>query len=146
MSLNPITIRNLGPEDAHLLDRVREGVFEDQLDPARAWAFLATRVNEMVVALDRGEVVGFIAGTVVMHADRPTQFAISQVSVHPDLRCTGIGTRLLRRACELAADRGCESIIATIDAGNSGARAFFARYSEGVQSVRVSFSSFDIGS
>ena len=54
MSGNPITIRNLGPEDAFVLDRVRPGTFDNPPDPDKVWAFLATRVNELVVALDQG--------------------------------------------------------------------------------------------
>ncbi|NNE78992.1 MAG: hypothetical protein HKN18_01860 [Silicimonas sp.] len=72
MSGHPITIRNLGPEDAYILDRVRPGTFDNEVDPTRAYAFLATRVNELVVALDMGEVVGFASGTVLMHPDKPT--------------------------------------------------------------------------
>ena len=64
MSGNPITIRNLGPEDAFVLDRVRPGTFDNPPDPDKVWAFLATRVNELVVALDQGEVIGFAFGTV----------------------------------------------------------------------------------
>ena len=52
MSGNPISIRSLGPEDVHVLDRVRDGVFDNRIDPARVWAFLAARVNLMVVAID----------------------------------------------------------------------------------------------
>ena len=62
--MNPITIRNLGPEEAHVLDRVREGTFDHPIDPSWAYGFLATRVNEIVVALELGEVVGFASGTI----------------------------------------------------------------------------------
>src|SRR6056297_2777206 len=82
----PITIRNLGPEDVHILDRVRAGVFGNPVDPSRAFAFLATRVNEIVVALSGGEVIGFASGTVVMHPDRDPAFFVNQVSVHEGFR------------------------------------------------------------
>ena len=110
MSQNPITIRNLGPEEAHLLDRVRSGLFASDVDPSRAWAFLATRVNKLVVALDRGEVVGFAAGPTMMHPSRPTQFLISEISMHEDFEGSGVEKRLLERISELARDRGCEVI------------------------------------
>ena len=94
--MNPITIRNLGPEDADILERVREGTFDHAVDPARAWAFLATRVNDIVVALDRGDVIGFASGTVLMHPDKPTQFFVQEVGVHEDYRRQGIGWRCAR--------------------------------------------------
>ncbi|MDJ1017040.1 MAG: GNAT family N-acetyltransferase [Paracoccaceae bacterium] len=136
MSGNPITIRNLGPEDAHILDRVRPGTFDNPVDPARAWAFLATRVNELVVALERGEVVGFASGTVLMHPDKPTAFFINEVGVHEDVRRRGIATRLIERICDLARDRGCEGIWLATEAENAPARGLYraldARETKGI--------------
>lgn len=126
MSANPITIRNLGPEDAHILDRVRPGTFDNEIDPSRAWAFLATRINELVVALDRGEVIGFASGTVIMHPDRPTVFFLNKVGVHPEYRRRGIATRLMERIMDLARDRGCEGVWCAARADNAAARALHA--------------------
>lgn len=127
MSAKPITIRNLGPEDAHILDRVRPGTFNNEVDPARAWAFLATRVNELVVALEQGEVIGFASGTVLMHPDKPTQFFLNEVSVHEDYRRRGIATRLLERIMDLARDRGCEGIWCATEKGNEPARGLYRK-------------------
>ena len=115
MSGNPITIRNLGPEDAHVLDRVRPGTFDGDLDPSRAWAFLATRVNELVVALDQGEVVGFVYGTTLMRPDKPTEFFVNEISVHSDYE----------RITDLAIDRGCEGLWVMADAENGTARSVY---------------------
>ncbi|MDD9921280.1 MAG: GNAT family N-acetyltransferase [Boseongicola sp.] len=122
---NPITIRNLGPEDAHVLDRVREGTFDNPIDPTLAWGFLATRVNEIVVALDQGEVIGFVSGTVIMHPDKPTQFFVNELGVHEDYRRQGIATRLMRRIGELAGDRGCEALWLATEIDNDVARSFY---------------------
>ena len=110
MSDQPITIRNLGPEDAHILDRVADGVFDNPVDPARAYGFLATRVNEIVVALQGGVVVGFASGTVLMHPDKPLGFFVNEVGVDDAYRRQGIATRLVRRIIDLARERGCEEI------------------------------------
>ncbi len=126
MSANPITIRNLGPEDAHVLDRVRPGTFDNDIDPSRAWAFLATRVNELVVALDRGEVVGFASGTVIMHPDKPTAFFINEIGVHEEYRRQGIARRVMFRIMELARDRGCEGIWCATETDNAAARGLYA--------------------
>ena len=145
MSVNPITIRNLGPEDAHVLDHVRPGTFDNEIDPARAWAFLATRVNELVVALDRGEVVGFASGTVLMHPDKPTAFFVNEIGVHEDIRGQGIGNRLLKRISELALDRGCEEIWAATEAENIPARGLFRKMSADEQDGVVVYSWTDPG-
>ena len=118
-----INIRNLGPEEAHILDRVRPGLSETPLDPAQVWAYLATRINELVVALDAGEVVGFACGTAVMYPNAPTGFMVSSVVVHPDARRQGIGTRLLSRLMELAEDRGCAHIWARASDENTSFHA-----------------------
>ncbi len=122
--MNTITIRNLGPEDAHILERVRPGTFSS-LDLSRAWALLATRVNDLVVALDRGEVVGFVYGTMLMRPDKPSEFFVNEIGVHPDYRRQGIGKRLMRRLEELAEDRGCSGVWLMTEAENEGARAFY---------------------
>ena len=125
MSGNPITIRSLGPEDADVLDRVADGVFDECIDPARLWAFLATRVNDLVVALDRGTVVGFAYGTVLMRPDKPTEFVIRDVSVHKRYRRQAVARRLIERLRMNAADRGCEGVWVIAASDKSEAHAFY---------------------
>ena len=125
MSSIPITIRNLGPEDVAILDRVRPGTFDNPVDPTRAYAFLATRVNEIVVALSAGEVVGFATGTVLMHPDKAPQFFVNEVGVHEDVRRQGIGRRLMERLMDLARDRGCEGIWLATEKANAAARGLY---------------------
>ena len=122
---NPITIRSLGPEDAFVLDRVRGGVFDNCLDPARAWAFLATRVNVLVVALDGGEVIGFVYGTTMLRLDKPTAFYVDEISVHEDYRGQGVGRRLLTRISEEARERGCQSLWLATEEDNAAARGLY---------------------
>ena len=126
MHRNPITIRSLGPEDADVLNKVRSGVFDNPIDPARLWSFLATRVNDMVVALDRGEVIGFAFGTVLMRPDKPTEFFVNEIGVHEAYQRQGIATRLLGQLKRNAIDRGCEGLWVLTDGDNEGARAFYA--------------------
>ncbi|MEO0918170.1 MAG: GNAT family N-acetyltransferase [Pseudomonadota bacterium] len=125
MSANPITIRSLGPEDAEVLDRVRDGVFDATIDPAALWAFLATRVNELVVALDRGEVIGFAYGTVLMRPDKPKEFLVNRIGVHAEYRKQGIGRRLMDRLQLSAVDRGCEAVWVLVDDRHPEARGFY---------------------
>ncbi len=108
-----------------MLDRVAPGVFDGQVDPARVWAFLATRVNEIVVALDRGDVVGFAFGTVQMRPDKPTEFFVNEIGVHPDYRRQRVASRLLDRLRELATDRGCEGFWVLTDKANAAALGLY---------------------
>lgn len=125
MSGNPITIRCLGPEDDFVLDRVKGGVFDHPIDPARLWAFLATRVNVLVVALDGAEVIGFVYGTTMLRVDKPTAFYVDEISVHEDYRRQGIATRLLRRIESEARERGCQSLWLATEGDNVAARGLY---------------------
>ncbi len=125
MSGNPITIRVLGPEDAFVLDRVKEGVFDNPIDPSRAWSFLATRVNVLAVALDGADVIGYAYGTTMLRVDKPTAFYVDEISVHPDYRKQGIGKKLLRRIEAEARDRGCESLWLATEGDNAEARGLY---------------------
>lgn len=122
---NPITIRSLGPEDAFVLDRVRDDLFDNAIEPSRAWAFLATRVNVLVVALDAGEVIGFVYGTTMLRVDKPTSFYVDEIAVHDDYRRKGIGKRLLQRISEEARERGCESLWLGTEGDNAPARGLY---------------------
>lgn len=123
----PITIRHLGPDDVTVLDRVRAGVFDNPVDPALAYRFLVTGVNEIVVALIGGEVVGFVSGTALMHPDKPTGFFINEVSVHTDVRRQGVGERLVERMIDVAASRGCAEVWVLTDDDNGAARALYRK-------------------
>ena len=127
MSEQPITIRNLGPEDAHILDRVAEGVFDNPVEPSWAYAFLVTRVNDIVVALQAGQVIGFVSGTVLMHPDKPNGFFINEVSTAEGFRRQGIATRLMRRIIELARDRGCHEVWLATEGDNTPARSLYRK-------------------
>ncbi len=136
---NPITIRELGPEDAHVLERVRAGTFDNPVDPSLAFAFLATGVNELVVALSEGEVVGFASGTALMHPDKPTAFFVNELGVHEDFRRQGIGTRLLDRIIEIARGRGCVGVWLGTEIDNTAARRLY-RKADGVEMEGVYYS------
>ena len=110
-----------------MLDRVRPGTFDNAVHPVRAWAFLATGVNELVVALDIGEVVGFASGTALMHPDKPTAFFIQEVGVAEAFRRQGIATRLIERIIDLARDRGCEEIWLATEGNNAPARGLYRK-------------------
>lgn len=124
---NPITIRELGPEDAHVLDRVRPETFDNPIDPSWAYAFLATGVNEMVVAMAEGEVIGFASGTALMHPDKPTAFFVNEVGVHDDFRRLGIATMLMERIIRVARNRGCDGIWLGTELDNDAARALYRK-------------------
>ena len=84
-------------------------------------------MNEIVVALSGGEVVGFASGTVLMHPDKPTGFFINEVGVGEAFRRQGIATRLVRRLVDLAQDRGCVELWLATEGENEPARALYRK-------------------
>ncbi len=129
---NPITIRELGPEDVHVLERVREGTFDNPVEPTLAYGFLATGVNELVVAMSAGEVIGFASGTALMHPDKPTSFFVNEVGVHDDFQRQGIGGRLLERIIDVARNRGCQGVWLGTELDNAPARGLYQKF-DGVE-------------
>src|SRR4051812_9880914 len=55
-------IRLLGPRDAHVLDHVARGVFDNEIDPHWTEEFLADPRHHLAVAVDDGVVVGMASG------------------------------------------------------------------------------------
>lgn len=135
MNAQPITIRPLGPEDVDILDRVRPGGFETPIDPQRAWAFLNTRLNDMVVAISDGQVVGYACGTVLMQPAKATAFLVTMVEVHPDFRRQGAARKMLTRLMDAAWDRGCEKIWLRTARDTPEGRALFASL-DGIETDR----------
>ena len=122
-----ITIRRLGPEDAGVLRRVAEGVFDLAVDPKHTARFLGAETHEMVVALADGLVVGMASGIVYYHPDKPPQFWINEVGVGDAWLRRGIGTRLVAAILDVAWARGCVCAGLGTETENAAARALYRK-------------------
>jgi GNAT superfamily N-acetyltransferase len=88
-------IKRLRPEDAGLLSRVAEDVFDADIHPDRLADFLSDSQHAMVIALIDGEVVGQARGIVHLQPDQPHEFYVDNMGVTPRLWRQGIGGRIL---------------------------------------------------
>lgn len=59
-----------------------------------------------------------------MHETKPGECHIEWLAVSPAARGMGLGTRLLNWACELAVDRGCNTITLAVMNGNPARRLY----------------------
>ena len=100
-------IKRLRPEDALLLSRVAEDVFDAEIHPDRLADFLSDSQHAMVIALMDGEVVGQARGIVHLQPDQPHEFYVDNMGVTPRLWRQGIGGRILDELLGWARERGC---------------------------------------
>jgi len=56
-----LDIKFLGPQDAGVLANIAPDVFDDPIDAGRADEFLAGPRHHLAVAVDDGQVVGFVS-------------------------------------------------------------------------------------
>jgi len=115
----------LGNGDAAMLDNVAADVFDHDVQPERAAAFLADPMHRMVVAVDDGVVVGMLSAVTYQHPDKPLQLWINEVGVAPPYRRRGIGKRLVQRTLRLARELGCVSAWLGTEPDNVAANALY---------------------
>ena len=121
-----IEIRLLGASDAHVLDRVADDVFDDDIDPAACAAFFADSRHHIAVALDDDDVVGIASSLHYVHPDKPGEYFINEIGVAPTHQRRGIGRRLIDALLDHARGLQCtEAWVATED-DNEPARALYA--------------------
>jgi ribosomal protein S18 acetylase RimI-like enzyme len=113
-----ITFRHLGPDDLPLLLAVREGLFDNPVDPVQAAAFLADPLHEIVLAYAGDDTVG-------LHPDKPPAMFVNEVGVREDWQRCGIGRAVTERLMEVARARGCKGIWLGTEPDNDAALALY---------------------
>lgn len=119
-------ILRMSPADAGLLDRVAEDVFDDDIDPEKLAAYLATPGHLMVLAVWDGLVVGQARGMIQRHPDKPTELYVDNLGVTPDRQREKIATRLLDELTAWGLENGCEGAWVATETDNAPARALYA--------------------
>jgi ribosomal protein S18 acetylase RimI-like enzyme len=133
-----ITFRHLGPDDLPLLASVREGLFDDPVDPVHSAAFLADPLHEIVLAFAGGDAVGMATGTVLLHPDKPPTLFVNEVGVREEWQRQGIGRAVTERLIGIARARGCKGIWLGTEPDNVAALALY-RSLEGEEVTFVGF-------
>jgi len=115
----------LTPENAGLLDRVDDDVFDEPIDAGRLAAWLRTPGHLMIVAVAGGEVVGMCTAMVHRHADKATDLFVAEIGVTERLQRRGIGARMMREMCDWGRELGCEEAWVGTETDNIPARALY---------------------
>ena len=121
----PIDIRLLGAADAEVLDRVRDDVFDEPVEPRWRDAFLADARHHLVVALDDGWVVGMCSAVDYVHPDKAPQLWINEIGVATSHRRRGIGRRLLDAMLAHGRALGCVEAWLGTEEHNHAARRLY---------------------
>jgi ribosomal protein S18 acetylase RimI-like enzyme len=122
-----IEVRLLGTDDAGMLSRVADDVFDNAVDPEWSRAFFADRHSHMAVALDDGLVVGMVSAIDYVHPDRAPQLWINEVGVASSHRRQGLARRLLDLMLAHGRALGCTEAWLGTDGANVAARTLYDR-------------------
>lgn len=120
-----IDILLLGADNATVLQRVAEDVFDHAVDPRWTTAFLADARHHMLVAIDDGVVVGMISAVDYVHPDQAPQLWINEVGVAPSHQRRGIGRRLLDAMLAHGRTLGCTEAWLGTEDDNEAANALY---------------------
>jgi len=123
-----LEIRILGRDEAEVLSKVADGVFDRWIDREAARDFLADPRMYLAVALDDGVVVGMASAQTYHHPDKPTPVLwIDEVGVADSHHRRGIATRLLDVLFEHARALGCAEAWVLTEPDNDPARRLYAK-------------------
>lgn len=119
-------IRILSSGDQALLHTVVSGVFDHAIDPDLAAEFLRDPRHHMAVAIDGGQIVGFVSGVHYLHPDKPAEMWVNEVGVAPSHQGRGLGRAILRTLLGHARRLGCREAWVLTDRSNGPAMRLYA--------------------
>jgi aminoglycoside 6'-N-acetyltransferase I len=135
-----ISLQRITASNAALLNDVANDVFDDIIDAARVWAFLARPEHLLIVAVaeqpsGRPLVVGQIAAMLHHHVDAAPDLYIDNLGVAPDFRRRGIARELVEAVMALGRSLGGDEAWVLTEADNDAARALYRERGAEAQAV-----------
>ena len=120
-----IIVRVLQSNEAHVLDRVADDVFDDDIDPRWCAEFFADARHHLVVAMDSDLVVGMASGVHYVHPDKAPELWINEVGVASTHHNQGIGRRLVSTLTEHGKTLGCHEAWVLTSPTNEPAKRMY---------------------
>ena len=121
----PIEIRLLGAEDAVVLERVSDDVFDGPVDPIWCTEFFKDERHHLAVAIEEGTVVGMVSAVHYVHPDKAPQLWINEIGVATTHRRRGIGRQLLDTILAHGRTLGCSEAWLGTEETNEPARRLY---------------------
>lgn len=125
MKPSAIALHVVTRDNASLLDRVDDDVFDAVVRPELLRAFLDQASNVLVVSVADGQVVGMASGIIYVHPDKPLSMFINEVGVSGRFHRRGIGRMLVEALLDRARALGCVEAWVATEVGNAPARALY---------------------
>jgi ribosomal protein S18 acetylase RimI-like enzyme len=113
-----VEIKTLNRNDAQLLNNVAPSLFDKPINSVLCIEFLNDPRHHIVVAIERGVVVGFVSAVHYIHPDKPVELWINEVSVAPEYRRRDIAKDLLRSMFGVGSKLGCKEAWVLTDRSN----------------------------
>jgi ribosomal protein S18 acetylase RimI-like enzyme len=133
-------IRMLGPDEASVLTNVAAEVFDQDVQPDLATAFLHDQRHHLAVALEGTLVIGMASAVHYIHPDKPAQLFINEVGVTPTHQRQGIGRQLIATLLEHGQALGCNEAWVCAEPDNEAARNLYSSAGGGNPEPFVLFS------
>ena len=128
-----IRTERLTTENADLLDRVDDDVFDEPINRDRLTVYLHEPGHLMIVAVADDEVVGMCTAMVHRHADKATELYIDEVGVTERLHRRGIGARMMQEMLDWGRELGCAEAWVGTELDNDPARALYRSFEPSVE-------------
>lgn len=125
-----VSIHHLTRDNAHLLEKVTDDVFDHAIRADSLEDFLDCPRHELFFAEAEGKVVGICSCFIYIHPDKPWQMFINEVGVDEDYRRRGIGRKLLDAMVSLARERGYAYAWLGTASDNTEGKALFGSASD----------------
>ena len=109
-------------------DILRISKIEEECFPKEPWSFkmlasgFETETFYGVLAEDAGEVAGY--GGITVAADTAD---IGNIAVTEQYRRSGVGTKVLKKLCAIAAEKGAEKVFLEVRVSNSAAMSLYLK-------------------
>jgi aminoglycoside 6'-N-acetyltransferase I len=121
-----VDIRALGPGDEAFLINAAVGVFDHSPQKNLTAEFLRDPRHHIVVAIDSGQVVGFVSAVDYVHPDKAAELWINEVGVATTHQNRGVGRLMIEEMLVLGRRLGCRCAWVLTDRANVPAMRLYA--------------------
>lgn len=130
------TLHRITPENARLLDRIAEDVFDEAIDPAHLASYAAAGDHALFVAISDGVVIGQARAVLHRQPDSSADIYIDNLGVAPDAKRQGVATALVDALVAWGKRLApCRSVWVATEHENAEANGFYGAHGFTLQSI-----------